>query len=334
MGFLVTETQRQTVLDGGIDSVPETIMAVLSTNHARVLDWFRSMDSNFDGVISKGEFSFALHSLGLDFAAKDVERVYQTLDPDNNGAVEFEELRRALLDKERWKRAPPPPKKLTRAQLARQKHEGKVQRAELREDLYLFETRQGLTEDHDIWHEPPPNAAESLAREKYALLLQETLERRRNNGGKEPLPASICYRMDRTWIKPPVERPDHSMARAANAEMVAKRKEEEYDMWLQHHRKEIESHALAVEAARVRDKQMRVARTQAARQVRMDAFHKKKEASRIAALDRHDVRRRRITALTPRTHHPAPAHTHAFDSLLPNPRPRTIARRTGLRESA
>ena len=32
---------------------------------ARVLDFFRSVDTNFDGVINKGEMSYALHTLGL-----------------------------------------------------------------------------------------------------------------------------------------------------------------------------------------------------------------------------------------------------------------------------
>ena len=50
MGFLVTEQQRAAVEAGGAANVPSTIMAILSANHARVLDWFRSMDTNFDGV--------------------------------------------------------------------------------------------------------------------------------------------------------------------------------------------------------------------------------------------------------------------------------------------
>ena len=39
---MITEAQRQAVLEGGIEAVPETIMAVLSANKARVLDFFRT----------------------------------------------------------------------------------------------------------------------------------------------------------------------------------------------------------------------------------------------------------------------------------------------------
>ena len=289
MGFLITEDQRQGVLDQGIDSVPETIMRVLSTNHARVLDWFRSMDTNFDGVISKGEFAYALHALGLEFAAKDVERVFHTLDPDQNGAVEFEELRRALLDKERWKRPPPPPRKSTAAERARQAHVAKVQRAELREDLYTFEKRHGLDADHDIWHEPPPNAQAELDRERKEVVLAEALERRRNLGGKAPLPKPIWHRMESMSLRQPAVRPDTTAARAAAAEAAARRKQGVYEAWLAQHLKEIESHALAVEEARAKDAAMREERTQAKRRLRLQALDRTRQAARQRALERHEI---------------------------------------------
>ena len=37
----------------------------LRENDARVLDFFRGVDTNFDGVISKGDMSYALHTLRL-----------------------------------------------------------------------------------------------------------------------------------------------------------------------------------------------------------------------------------------------------------------------------
>ena len=65
MGFLISEEQRKELEAAGTSALPATIMAILRSNHARVLDWFRSMDTNFDGCISQGEMSFALHALGL-----------------------------------------------------------------------------------------------------------------------------------------------------------------------------------------------------------------------------------------------------------------------------
>ena len=141
MGFVITEAQRQAVLECGIEAVPETIMAVLSANKARVLDFFRHIDVNRDGLISEGEFAFALSSLGLSVSVKDASRAFCSLDPDGSGTVEFSELQRAFLDKDRWKLPlpPPPTRTLTPAQRSRQAYEAKVGSLELQEDLYAFE---------------------------------------------------------------------------------------------------------------------------------------------------------------------------------------------------
>ena len=52
---------------------------------------------NRDGLISEGEFAFALSSLGLSVSVKDASRAC-SLDPDGSGTVEFSELQRAFLD--------------------------------------------------------------------------------------------------------------------------------------------------------------------------------------------------------------------------------------------
>ena len=290
----MTEEQRKAVLAGGVESVPETIMATLSANHARVLDWFRSMDTNFDGKISRGEFSHALRSLGLTVSPTETERVFHTLDPDRSGTVEYEELRKALLDKERWKRPPPPPKKLTAGQRAKQSYDAKVQRYELAEDLYAFELQHGLLDEDEPdptspFHQRPPQATAALEEERKEMLLQQALEKRRAHGGKEPVSGPLAHRMDRVWVKQPVQRPETAPARAAHDRAVAQAKTDQYRSWVDKHRTTIEAHRLAVEQEIIDDKKVRKERVQSARRVCLDTLHKKKEATRLAALERHDL---------------------------------------------
>ena len=86
-------------------------------NHARVLDWFRSIDTNFDGCISKNEMAFALHALGMNASPKEVQQLFDALDPDGNGVVEFEELQTALRQGLQLQSAPKK-RPLSRAQIA------------------------------------------------------------------------------------------------------------------------------------------------------------------------------------------------------------------------
>jgi hypothetical protein len=96
MGFLVTEAQREALNAGGMADLPGGLSQILVANHARVLDWFRSVDTNFDGCISQGEMAYALHSLGINAKPKEVTQLFAALDPDGNGVVEFGELQDAL----------------------------------------------------------------------------------------------------------------------------------------------------------------------------------------------------------------------------------------------
>ncbi len=74
------------------------IAQILSANHARVLDFFRNMDHNNDGVVSKGEFGYAIQYLGLNVEKKQVDDLFDVLDPSGDGYIEYGELKRALLN--------------------------------------------------------------------------------------------------------------------------------------------------------------------------------------------------------------------------------------------
>ena len=74
------------------DAITSNLVQTLRANHARVLDFFRQADTNFDGVISKGEMTYALHTLGLNASPKELESLFLELDPSGDGVLEFAEL--------------------------------------------------------------------------------------------------------------------------------------------------------------------------------------------------------------------------------------------------
>ena len=63
------------MVEGGVGAIPTALKDVLKANHARVLDFFRSVDVNFDGCISKGEMGYALPPLGSG-TPKDVAQLF------------------------------------------------------------------------------------------------------------------------------------------------------------------------------------------------------------------------------------------------------------------
>ena len=60
--------RRNALEAGGARSVTSNLAQKLREIHARLLDFFRSVDTSFDGVISKGEMSYALDTLGLNLS--------------------------------------------------------------------------------------------------------------------------------------------------------------------------------------------------------------------------------------------------------------------------
>ena len=96
MPLLVTPAQRAMLHDTAPDMLPRSLATVLAQNHTRVLDLFRVADENLDGVVSRGELAHLLRKLGIEFSHAELADLFDTLDPDQSGGIEFRELQRAL----------------------------------------------------------------------------------------------------------------------------------------------------------------------------------------------------------------------------------------------
>lgn len=285
MGFLISEEQRKELEAAGTSALPATIMAILRSNHARVLDWFRSMDTNFDGCISQGEMSFALHALGLNASPKEISQLFQVLDPDGNGVVEFEELRAALTDPSKWNK-PPPPKKLTSKQKAQLRNDNVWHRAEVIEELFAFERSRGLD---DPSAKQPPTADEAMLSERRRQRQAHAWKVREGKVSATPVTVPAMYQLDSCWRKSQLVRPQTAPARVHAAASTARRKAANYDYWVSKHRGEVEAHALAVEMQYIEEARMRKQRCSAARNAQLTFYRTKAAAANDRAVERGEL---------------------------------------------
>ena len=295
--MLLTETQRQQIERDGATAVISNLAQVLRDNHARVLDFMRSVDTNFDGCVSEGEFAYALHTLGLNASPKEVKQVFGMLDPSGDGVIEFAELQDALRNGI-LNGAPPKPKPLTPAQRERRHMENKAATYELSEMIYSFERQRGLD---DPTTKPPPSAADLIDKEKVSRI-QEAAKRARESGAPVRAPrGEMMSRMDSVWIKSPLLRPSTAPARVHAAAAAAKRKAALYDFWLLKHRDEIESHARMVELEYAEEKRVRKERVANRRAIQLEKMRVQRDASKLGALERHEPFPMRKEMLTHRS---------------------------------
>ena len=60
---------------------------------------FESMDTNFDGRLTRDEIMEGLKKMGCADAEEETERIFQMADLDDNGTLEFTEWCTATMDK-------------------------------------------------------------------------------------------------------------------------------------------------------------------------------------------------------------------------------------------
>lgn len=79
-----------------MQSMQEQIRAALATEHSRVIDLFRSWDRAGNGRISKLELRRAVLAVGYDAPRADVDALFDSIDVDRSGTIEYRELYRVL----------------------------------------------------------------------------------------------------------------------------------------------------------------------------------------------------------------------------------------------
>lgn len=83
----------------GAPPIVDQIRDALTKSLSRVIDLFREWDDDGSGSVSKVEFRRALPILGLDISKEDADALFDTLDGDLSGTVEFNELSKKLKPK-------------------------------------------------------------------------------------------------------------------------------------------------------------------------------------------------------------------------------------------
>lgn len=91
----ISAPKKKVVLSGE-GSLSDQLADALKANAGRVLDLFRSWDTNGDGQVSRAEFHKAIPALGLEVPKSDVDALFDTWDNDGGGSLAYKELKKIL----------------------------------------------------------------------------------------------------------------------------------------------------------------------------------------------------------------------------------------------
>ena len=80
-------------------SVQEQLRKILHENSVRLIDLFREWDDDGNGALDKVEFRQAVAALGYDAPKAAVDALFDSMDDDRGGFIEFHELKYALSEK-------------------------------------------------------------------------------------------------------------------------------------------------------------------------------------------------------------------------------------------
>ena len=83
--------------EGFENFTPEALQRELQRNKQKTLEFFRQIDKDKSGELSKKEFREAVRELGFEIAPKEqIDAVFALLDPDKSGKLSYEELDKGL----------------------------------------------------------------------------------------------------------------------------------------------------------------------------------------------------------------------------------------------
>lgn len=72
------------------------LLHALDANLARVIDLWRDFDTDSDGKIDRKEFTHGLQELGFDDHSEAITAIFDAIDGNSDGSIEFRELERAI----------------------------------------------------------------------------------------------------------------------------------------------------------------------------------------------------------------------------------------------
>ena len=80
-------------------SLPEQLKDILSEYSVRLIDLFREWDDDGNGALDKKEVRRAVAALGYEAPRSEVDALFDSIDVDKGGMIEFEEFKKALSKK-------------------------------------------------------------------------------------------------------------------------------------------------------------------------------------------------------------------------------------------
>ena len=80
-------------------SIQEQLFNILLEHQVKLIDLFREWDDDGNGGIDKKELRQAVAALGYECKKKEVDKFFESIDDDDSGFIEFEELKSALKEK-------------------------------------------------------------------------------------------------------------------------------------------------------------------------------------------------------------------------------------------
>ena len=106
--------------------VTEQLREILKRNSVMLIDLFREWDDDGNGALDKKEWRKGFATLGYDAPQKDVDAIFDSINEDGNGFVEFSELKVALSGKRIRAKAAEAKAKEKRASLGGKKGQGSL----------------------------------------------------------------------------------------------------------------------------------------------------------------------------------------------------------------
>eukprot|EP00900_Chrysochromulina_parva_P001495 jgi/Chrpa1/11346/Chrysochromulina_OHIO_Genome00021234-RA len=77
-------------------SLQEQLRQIVKTNSVKLVDLFADWDEDGNGGLDKKEFRKGIAALGYDAPNKDIDAIFDSMNDDGNGYIEFAELKLAL----------------------------------------------------------------------------------------------------------------------------------------------------------------------------------------------------------------------------------------------